>query len=154
MGQSSFGTVSRGGTIRATASPLPVHTSPFACRFRISNVGYAVRVAHQSDLVRSADREAFDTEPVGTLPRFEKAPVVGDGRIVQRLGVVVVRPAPVDHAANRHALGHVGDAGELIVAVGRWRRLGRDEPHVIRVEVRQERVVNLGIATGRRHAVT
>ena len=64
-------------------------------------VGVFGGVAAEDDLVLAAGLQALDLHAVVLALLFEKGAVVGDGGVIERGRVIIVRPTAVEHELDR-----------------------------------------------------
>ena len=83
-------------------APTPVQTSPFAAMLRTSKFGYFAGIAAQDDLIFASRLQALDLHAVVLALPVEKGAIVGDGGVVERRRIVVVRPTAVEHELDRN----------------------------------------------------
>jgi hypothetical protein len=117
------------------SSPVPVQTSPFAIRLRISKAGVVSRFALQGELVFGAGAKTLDSFASLDLRLKERAIILLEIDI-SRYWIGVVRPCAINEPLDRDDGGHVGHAGQSIAAVRRERAVRRQITHVIAVEMR------------------
>ena len=101
-----------------------------------------LRRIHEHNLVVAPRLETFGHEPVVPHLPFEKCTVVFDVGVVMRRWIAVIRPAVIEHLANRNLLAYSCDAGEPIAAGFGHFQIVAYRTHVIAVEVCEQSVID------------
>ena len=138
---------------------LPCHrgnTRPhFAVRCDVSNLEarISIRLSLQDDLVTSPRLKPRHLHPVSHARCFQKGVVIVHHRIVERARVIVIRPSPIEHHADRDVLCDVGDARQLVVSRSGVFGLRVDPAHVVPVKMGDESIVDRRLGIVGKHPV-
>src|SRR5207247_3010715 len=93
------------------------------------------RIAAQDNLVVAPWLEAVHSHAVVLILPAEKGAIVRYSGVAERSGIVVIRPASIEHQLDRNGIADLRDAGEFVAMRGFRRRRGM--PHVVIVEMRE-----------------